>query len=303
MHCTGIKRLIHKAFNVKKTLIALSAIAALIVLAYYYAPQKTEIQVQKNTEFDKNIEIHFIDIGQGDSTLIEFPNGEIVLMDSGSFMEGEKVRHYIEDQNILKINALIASHNDADHIGAMQSLLEEFEVEKFYYNGEECNTKTCENVFRKVLDKRIEREIVKRGEINFKGFKAYALNPKQPLEFFEPNNNSIVLYLKYKEFALLIQADCEAKCEKSILDYMKPEAKILRIGHHGSRDSSSIEYLESVSPETAVISVGNNQYGHPHNETIEKLLDRNVSILRTDFNGNIYITSDGINYTVKTNAS
>ena len=134
---------------------------------------------------------------------------------------------------------------------------------------------------------------------------ATVLNPQNPLEFDDANDNSVVLKLQVLNVTFLFEGDCEAEAEASIMRAGFNLSSIsLKVGHHGSRTATSSAYLEAVNPKIAVISVGlGNRYGHPHQETLDKLSDMGVIIYRTDLNGDIVITTDGINYSVTTEKS
>lgn len=307
-----------------KTLLVLKGLLAIIAIAliasYAQNPQEFQNKLSEflselkenigqaslNNYFDTNLTIHFINVGQGDAILLELPNNALVLVDAGENGKGSTVLNYLQGKGISKLQAIVGTHNHSDHIGGVDEVMQALQVQEYYYNGASCETKTCNDVMQEAKAKNITVKIAERGQnIEIAGFAIQVLNPKKPLEFDSENDNSIVLFVSFKNFQALITGDCEKECEESILGLRKDlESEVLKVGHHGSKTSSSIAFLTAVKPETAVISVGkDNSYGHPHTETLEKLSTMGIRFFRSDESGSIAITTDGNTYSIIAGAS
>lgn len=239
----------------------------------------------------KEVKVYFWDVGQGDSILV-VTSEKTVLIDGGPRGAGDVVVRRLWSLRIAVIDIAVATHNHADHIGGLISVMAaNFTIRSVLDNGQTSDTKTYADYI--ALASKIGVTIAKRGDVYPLGqdAKMIVLNPQQPLEFEEPNYNSVVLRLEAFEQAVMLMGDCEERCERSILRAgLNVQGNVLKVGHHGSRTSTSAAFLDTVSPSIAVISAGaGNQYGHPHPETLQKLQDRQVQVWRTDQNGNIAI--------------
>ncbi len=248
---------------------------------------------------DENVLIHFIDAGQGDSILIQYKT-ENILIDAGDNGKGTIVSDYLKSKGVYSLKYLVGTHSDADHIGGMDELIKNgIAFEKYFGTYMPKDTKAYENLVKLTVDKKVS---LFRGQLLDTKIPILVLNPTQKLEFNGQNDNSVVLYVDLGEVEILLMADCEIVCENSILQANLPvTAEILKIGHHGSYSSTGEDFLNKVNPQTAVILVGkDNDYGHPHKETLDKLTQKNVKIYRTDLDGTIVFNSDGKNYVVLT---
>lgn len=254
------------------------------------------------------IKVHFIDIGQGDAILIQENEEHNVLIDGGNRWNSveEKMINYLEKNNVEKIDALISTHAHADHIGSLEAVINNFEVEQVYDPGKIHTSKTFENYLIAIDKNNIAFDTPRRneeiiiGNLNFK-----VLHPVGNVERYSLNNSSIVLKLNYKNISFLFTGDIEKEVERDILEDNLPlNATILKVAHHGSSTSSSKDFIEEVSPETAVIQVGrDNKFGHPDQSTIKHFKEENIKILRNDLNGDIVISSNGNSYDIKTERS
>lgn len=249
-----------------------------------------------------NVTIHFIDVGQGDAIFID-TNDKDVLIDSGTLSHGYlDVIPYLQKLNVTLIHILSASNHDADHMGGLVAVLEEIPVDTVWDSG---STKTTD-IYSEFISLATKKNfiLVKRGEsfqLDYKT-KVTVLNPIQPLQFTKENDNSIVLQVSVGQIDFLFAGDCELACEKSILASGLPlDSEILKVGHHGSKTSTSESFLAAISPEVAAIQVGaNNRYGHPHEKIVTRLISHDVKIYRTDLHGNIFVTTDGNSYAIST---
>jgi competence protein ComEC len=254
--------------------------------------------------------IMFLDVGQGDSTIIIFPNQKIMLIDGGDRGKSDIIISMLKEYNIEKINSIVATHPDTDHIGGLLGVIQKVPIDKIYDSGQEHNTQTFENYLDLIESKGIPFNLARENnEIDGLDSKVdiKILNPPEPLFVGtgnDINDNSIVLKLSYGNFSILMTGDIGEIPEERLVANNEniKDIDILKVAHHGSKFSSTIEFLQSVNPQIAVISTGeNNRYGHPDLETLERLenqesIDR---IFRTDIDGTIILITDGNQYAMK----
>ena len=257
------------------------------------------------------LKVSVIDVGQGDSILLEIPGGKNVLIDGGPKLKidaGRKyVAPYLRSLGINKLDVVILTHPHNDHVGGLPSILKSFPVGLVLDSGQATTTKTYLDFLKIIDDKNIPYKVVRAGDNLNLGpeIEALILNPSEPfIEKSALNNNSIVLRLKYKKVSFLFTGDLEKEGEAQVLkDFSKNilGSQILKAGHHGSKTSSSQDFLEAVKPELAAISVGkNNKFGHPHPSTLERFKEDHVLAYRTDPNHTVIIKTDGNSYRVET---
>ncbi len=244
--------------------------------------------------------VAFLDVGQGDAIFIESPSGKQVLVDAGS---NKKVLRELAKQMPFydrSIDILIETHPDLDHIGGFPAIFDGYEVGSFFSSGVNCETAICEVLDQSVLDENIEEKILTRGEIIDLGDGVYleVLFPDRDAFGFETNMASLVLKLVYGENSFLLTGDSPKAIEEYLisLDGNGLDVDVLKLGHHGSKTSTSDYFVGILSPQIAVISVGeNNRYKHPSQEVLDILNNFGVEIFRTDQQGTIVIQSDGKN--------
>lgn len=247
----------------------------------------------------EDLKVHFLDVGQGDSIFIELPTNETILIDASIKDASDKIINYLKEENVSKIDYVFATHPHSDHIGGMSAVIKAFDIGQIYMPKAVTTTKTYENLLLTIKDKNLKIKTAKTGNtiIDTDDLKLVVLAPNQD-SYESLNNYSIVLKLTYKEKSFLFMGDAENLSEKEITGDV--EADALKVGHHGSRTSTSQAFLNKVNPSYAVISVGlNNDYKHPHQEVIDCLEKKNIKIYRTDQNGDIIFTTDGYNIDVK----
>jgi len=247
----------------------------------------------------QELKVHFIDVGQGDSILIDFGDTEI-LIDGGDKSPG--VIAYLNDYIDGALEAIAATHPHADHIGGLIAVLNKFEVKEIWHNGESSISKTYAEFTAAVQAEGAVVNIAKRGDkINIGELSFTILNPATLDSTI--NNNSIVLSLSYGNIDFLFTGDAEKEAEASMLVSSVvpvPDVEILKVGHHGSRTASSHDFLATTSPEVAIYMAGEgNSYGHPHEETIIALTSIGAEIYGTDIHGTIIVTTDGDTYTLQ----
>ena len=247
----------------------------------------------------EDLKVHFLDVGQGDSIFIELPTNETILIDASIKDASDKIINYLKEEKVSKIDYVFATHPHSDHIGGMSAVIKAFDIGQIYMPKAVTTTKTYENLLLTIKDKNLKIKTAKAGNtiIDTDDLKLVVLAPNQD-SYESLNNYSIVLKLTYKEKSFLFTGDAETLSEKEITGDV--EADVLKVGHHGSRTSTSQAFLNKVNPSYAVISVGlNNDYKHPHQEVLDRLEKKNIKIYRTDQNGDIIFTTDGYNIDVK----
>lgn len=277
-----------KKNNKCKIIICLLIVLILINFIIYIFPQK--------------LRIFFIDVGQGDSTLIITPDKKTVLIDGGgsdSFDVGEKVLlPYLLDRRILKVDYVLISHFDTDHCGGILTIMEKVKVKNIIISEQAEHSENYERFKKLMINKKIRLIEVKKGDKikigRYSEFKI--LFPTSRLLSENPlNNNSIVAQFNYNNFKMLFTGDIEKLAEQQILKTEKAEirADILKVAHHGSKTSSIPEFIKAVRPKIALIGVGkNNTFGHPNQQTIKNLENIKCRIYRTDLQGEIIIKID-----------
>lgn len=246
-----------------------------------------------SSEGNSDVSVHFLDIGQGDSIFVELPNGECMLIDAGVANKGEFIESYISESGYNKIDYLVATHPHADHIGSMAYVVSNMDIGQVYMPNVSTTTKTYEKLLEAIQQKGLKIKSAKAGMniVEESDLRVDILAPVK-IDEDELNNCSIIIKITYGYDSYLFIGDAE----KEELDTVSSDmsADVLKVGHHGSRTSTTEKFLEQVNPKYAVISCGaDNDYGHPHKETIDLLEMLDVEYYRTDIEGTITITSDG----------
>lgn len=241
------------------------------------------------------LQIHFIDVGQGDSTLI-ICDSEAMLIDAGDNDQGTKVQNYLQKQGIESLKYVICTHPDADHIGGMDVILYKFDCETILMTDEEKDTNTYRDVIDTMNGKNYKNTLPIVGKQYSLGNAEFTILAPSRLGD-DSNNNSISIILTHGDNKFLFTGDAEEQEENDIINSGIPiDADVYKVGHHGSSSSSSINFLNTISPVYAVISCAEgNSYGHPHAETLNNLRTMGVQVFRTDEQGSIVATSDGTN--------
>ena len=246
------------------------------------------------TLLDESVYIHFIDVGQGDATLIKYKDTEM-LIDCGKAIKGYKVVEYLKDLDVDELEYLLITHPDEDHMGGCYYILNDINTKRVITNGEERT-----NVFFKDVINLIDTEQLTQ---TFEG-ETISLGPavmttiQATTDSEDFNQNSIVTKLVLKETSVLFTGDCDKECEDTLLT-KDIESDILKVPHHGSKFGTRIGFLEKVNPAVGVIHVGsNNNYGHPSNEVLDRLSQEGVLVYRTDLNGNIIVTISEEGYNI-----
>lgn len=241
-------------------------------------------------------QLHFFDVGQGSSVLLEAYDGTTILIDTGRHDDsGAKIINYLNEEIGVggEIDLLIFTHNDADHIGNGDMVLEYFQVEEVWMNGMDHTSQT----YSDVLDAMLEADVIysepKTGAREEVGpFTVQVLHPLEEERERTQNDESIVTRITMGETSFMHSGDVDAQVEKHIINQYPEtlESDIMALGHHGSSTSTSEDWLEAVAPSVAVYQAGaDNHYGHPHEETLRRVASRSIDVFGTDTQGTIHI--------------
>ena len=214
----------------------------------------------------ENLTTHFIDVGQGDSILLQF-NGKNVLIDGGTQEMGPRVETYLRNHGVSSLNLLVATHPHEDHIGGLVTILKDLPVKQVLDSGQPHSSQVYETFLTLIDQKNIPYNVAQRGQkINLdKDLMIDVLSPPQNLFSDDLNQNSIVLKITYGKVSFLLMGDAGAEAESSLISTSYDlKSDILKVGHHGSSSSTSTAFLNDVKPAISIIEVGaGNDYGHP----------------------------------------
>lgn len=244
----------------------------------------------------KTLTVSFLDVGQGDSIFIELPDGKTMLIDASEMDQADTIMNYIKARGLSRIDYLIATHPHADHIGGMRAIVETFEIGEIWMPNADSTTATYEKLLTAIDDKGLSIRTAKAGKVILEqGALRIALLAPCSDEYSDLNDYSAVIKLTYGSTAFLFTGDAEALSEEEMLaSGADLSADVLKLGHHGSSTSSSEAFLKAVSPTWGIISCGkDNDYGHPHSETLASAAKYGITLCRTDLEGTIVFTSDG----------
>ena len=254
--------------------------------------------------FDSDLRVIVFDVGQGDSILVSFPNngGNVLIDTSGDTMNyessnnvGNKIIPYLKTVGITQIDYLVVSHGDFDHMGEGINLVNNFKVDNLIFNCGPYND--LEKELIKVLNKKKIKYYACIRELRISGYKMYFLNTR---EYDNENDNSSVVYFNYDGYKFLFMGDAGIEKEQDILNkYNIGDIEVLKVGHHGSKTSSSKEFINEINPKYSIVSVGkNNRYGHPNKEVLNNLSDS--KIYRTDQDGSVVFKVKNSKLKIKT---
>jgi beta-lactamase superfamily II metal-dependent hydrolase len=277
----------------EKVLFLVVVILGILYLIITFEPKSNVIG--SSEEGQHLLTVHFIDVGQGDATLLKGPDFT-VLIDAGRHDRNDIVP-YLKHQSVSRINLLVGTHPHADHIGQFEQVLYNFEVNEVWLSGDHHTSHTFENTINAIIQTNVDyREPEANEKFTLGSLTIEVLHPSQVTG--DLNNGSIVLRIKYGEVVFLFMGDAEIYAEQEIVNnFQTLKSHILKVGHHASNTSSSYDLLYRVSPDIAIYSAGmENEYGHPHAKTIERFKKLDIPIYGTDLNGTIIIATDGNSY-------
>ncbi|MBZ4666029.1 ComEC/Rec2 family competence protein [Mahella sp.] len=254
----------------------------------------------------EDVVVHVLDVGQADSILIQWPTNHAMLIDGGNRDDGRFIAKYLEQAGVQQLDCLIATHPHEDHIGGLPYIIEQIPVKAVYMPEATANTKIYEDLLDAIKDKGLRINIAKAGLLLplDGGISAAFLAPAGD-KYEDLNQYSAVLKIQYGQARFLFMGDAGLVSEQQMLKSGQDlTADVVKIGHHGSADATSEEFLDAVRPRAAVISVGrDNDYGHPDQFTLDKLAERNIAVYRTDKDGIITFMTDGKDIEVGTSRS
>jgi beta-lactamase superfamily II metal-dependent hydrolase len=253
-----------------------------------------------------HVAVHFIDIGQGDAALIIGPTGKTVLLDSGPSKSWSALKHYLDQLKITHIDLLINSHPHADHIGNAARVIERYHVKAVLDLGFIYPIRVYSKMFDTIQAREVKLLLGRRGRtINMGGdAKIHILGPEEPFisnSRSDPNSNSIIFRLSYRNQAALFTGDAEEETERRLLaDPKSLRADLLKVAHHGSKHASSRAFLDATRPKHAVISCSErNRYGHPAPETLAGLRRFNIRPWVTADVGSVIATTHGDKWQIR----
>jgi competence protein ComEC len=282
----------------------LLAAAAVVIATYPYSPRMA----------GGRLEVTVLDVGQGDSLFVVSPTGKTLLIDGGGAFGGfpgheqaqgsdpgeEAVSPYLWSRGFKKIDVVALTHAHQDHVGGLNAILENFRIGRLWIGREVNNNPALARLEALARERNIPMEYETRG-------KHFSLDEVQG-EFLWPesstagaaaaakNNDSLVLRLKYRNRTLLLPGDAEKQAEHAMLEENSADlhADVLKVGHHGGKNSTTQEFLDAVAPAIAIISSGeDNPYGHPSPELLARLEASGARVLRTDRDGAVHVLTDG----------
>ena len=259
--------------------------------------------VSETQTVEGELEVHFVDVGQGAAQVIIAPNKKVMVIDGGNNDDEDDMVAYLKQLGISKVDILIGTHPDADHIGGMDAVIDSFDIGKIYMPNVQRDTQTFQSVLQSIQNKGLKVTTAKAGiELD--------LDPAVQIKMISPvgtdsdaNEMSAVVRLQLGEQSFLLTGDAGVSTEaKWIQAGENLQSTVLLTGHHGSDHSTSEAFVKAVQPKYAVIQVGKNNYGHPTSEVLDRLDNHKVNIYRNDTDGTIVFKTDGTKMDVNKNA-
>ncbi|MFG6119809.1 ComEC/Rec2 family competence protein [Thalassobacillus sp. B23F22_16] len=249
---------------------------------------------------EQHLEVHFIDVEQGDSIYIKFPNGKTMLVDAGDRNAGKKVVQYLENQGVTVIDQVVSTHPDIDHIGGFLEVFTKMHVTRLLDSGKTHTTDTYAEYLKLIALRQIPFKVAEEGQ-------KLQLDPEVEVKVLhvdreaEKNNPaSIVLKVSYGEIDVLLTSDTDVKNEKKLIERYDLRSEILKVAHHGSATSNSQAFVDAVNPEAAVFSYDQaNDYGHPVNKVVARLYHLGTALYSTAESGDIVVSIDTDGYEIE----
>ncbi len=298
-----------KTNNKPINIISVVVLCAILVCFYFFSPtfraalEKHGItDVFSHEEIIDGLQVHFIDVGQGDSILIK-DDTFAVLIDAGPNSSEEKLLSYLKDEGIKKLDCLVLTHPHEDHIGGADLIIDSIKIDSLLMSDCTQSSAAFENLLDSVENNNLTITIPLSGDKFSLGKLDFTVLAPNSESYEETNNYSIVLKLDYGDTSFIFTGDAETLSEEEILkkfDESELKCDVLKAGHHGSFTSNSKDFVKTLSPEYAVVSCEiDNSYGHPHKEVLALFDENNIKVYRTDLDSSIVFVTDGNIISVK----
>lgn len=286
--------------NIKKWLISLLLLAGLLgltgcTMAGAPAASKGPDYLRDSVLDQSGLKVLFLDVGQGASQLLVSPNGKTMLIDAGDNDKEQLMLDYMKKYGITKLDIVIGTHPDADHIGGLDKVIDHLDIGKVYLPKASSNTKTYESLLTSIKQKGLKVTTAKAG-VKLDWDPDVQVEMLAPVKSYKDNNNnSAVVRLTHGANAILLTGDAESESEQDMIaSKAELSADLMLVGHHGSNSSTTAAFLNKVKPKAAVIQVGKgNKYGHPKEKVLQRLEKQGVKVYRNDEQGTIAAISDG----------
>ena len=273
------------------------------VLAFFATkiPEYTKPSPLADVDWQGKLSVVYVDTGNSDSIVIHFPDGRTMLIDAGKPDDFDAISTVLEDFSEDTIDYAIITHQHDDHIGSFPEILENYTVKTVYMPTSPISNPQTKESMALIEEQNIPLVEIKRGVMVCDGdVKAEFLSPMYE-HYGDKNDYSGVLYMTYDQRSFLFMGDATTEVENDMLSKnIVPHADVLKIGHHGSKGSTSKNFLNAVAPTYAVITTGENDYGHPTKKVLNLLNGKNIEVYRSDYHGNITAVTDGTDLTITT---
>jgi len=271
-----------------------------VFFAFYFIvyafemPSRVQDTNKLNTNTVTELKVHFIDVGQADSILLQ-QGSNSMLVDAGNNGDAKVIKDYLTKQEVKELQYFIGTHKDEDHIGSADYIINSFKVGKIYFPKQTATTQTFKDFVTTVKNKGLSLTVPKVGEQFKLGDALITVLAPNSNSYEDSNDYSIVIKVTYGSTSFLLTGDAETESEHEMVTAGTDlTATVLKVGHHGSRTSTSKAFLDKVNPKYSVTSVGtDNKYGHPTQEVMDRLKNKGVKVFRTDEQGTIIATSNG----------
>ena len=290
----------------KKKLESVVATGVLIIIGlivYFFGPDMFDGGSERTGKIlmDGTMQVHFIDIGQGDSALIVTPDGKNILIDAGTNSSEKDLKFYLDSQEIKEIEYAVMTHPHEDHIGGADMVINTYDVKNVIMPDVTHDSVTFERMLEAIDKNNVNMITPKVGDVYKIGDVSFKVLAPINTKYSSLNDYSVVIRLDYGGTSFMFTGDAEKLSEKEMLsehNISEFACDVLKVGHHGSTTSTSIEFLRAVNPTAAIISCATgNSYGHPHRETIDSLVDEGVEIYRIDQLGTVVFKANGADVT------
>ncbi|ANS77197.1 competence protein [Paenibacillus yonginensis] len=251
---------------------------------------------------EATLRVIFLDVGQGASQLLIAPSGQTLLIDAGNNDKEQTMLDYLRKYGITRLDKVIGTHPDADHIGGLDKVIDGTAIGDIYLPKASSNTKTFESLLKSIQRKGLKVKTAKAG-VQFDMGEGVRVKMVAPVKSYSDSNNmSAVVKVTYGSHSFLLTGDAESQSEKDMMaSGADLRADVLLVGHHGSKSSTTLAFLKAVEPRYGIIQVGkDNNYGHPTPTVLQRLKKQGVEVYRNDTQGTIEVDSDGRNLSIRT---